>query len=93
MTFIFPTERRLAYKAQGNMLLIYPCACFSFKDVICGMRFGFNNAAVLLEGNKLFKKRCQFLSIAKMPTQPSPWSTLILYAMGLNLSGDIIPSA
>ena len=28
-----------------------------------------------------------------MPTQPSLWSTLILYAMGLNLSGNIIPAA
>lgn len=28
-----------------------------------------------------------------MLTQPSLWSTLILYAMGLNLSGDILPSA
>lgn len=28
-----------------------------------------------------------------MPTSPSLWSTLILYATGLNLSGDILPSA
>lgn len=41
------------------MLLMYPRASLCLKDVLCGMRSGFNKVAVLLEGNKSLKKRCQ----------------------------------